>query len=172
MTYEKFEEIVLEFFDRRCLKLMVAKNKEYARGPDKLHNFKKAGGARRKSPEEALTGMHLKHKISIDDMVQDLEKRFQAEGPDFKISRKDLERWEEKIGDDINYDLLLLALLHERLEKGGSTHDKPESKDHCSSCLNHSNGPEPRDTVDPSRVVQTPDQLRYASFGSGGSHID
>lgn len=53
-----------------------------------------------------------------------------------------------------------------------SIHDKPESKDHCSSYLNNSNGPEPRDTVDPSRAIQTPDKLRHASFGSGRSHID
>lgn len=115
MTFEVFDKLIRKFFQINCVELMLAKNKEYARGKDKLHNFKRTGERRRKSPEEALAGMQEKHRTSIDDMVQDLEERFKTEGPNFKITKKELAIWEEKLRDDINYDLLLWALLNERV---------------------------------------------------------
>lgn len=116
MKLEVFEKLIKDFFQKNCLDLMVLKNKEYARGKDKLHNFKRAGERRRKSPEEALAGMQEKHRTSIDDMIQDLEERFKKEGSNFKITNEELAVWEEKIRDDINYDFLLWGLLNERVE--------------------------------------------------------
>jgi len=111
MTLDDFKELTISFIEENCYNLMFGeKNKEYARGQDKLHNFKKAGRRRGKSPEEALAGMLEKHLTSIDDMVQDLEKEFQN-GNDPEIN---LDKWKEKLRDAINYHLLTWALLNER----------------------------------------------------------
>jgi hypothetical protein len=87
---------------------MLSKNDHYARGDDKLHNFKKAAAfSPGKSQESALAGMLLKHTVSIFDMVGDI-----AEGKHAK-----LELWEEKVLDHINYLILLYAMIVERDDK-------------------------------------------------------
>lgn len=114
MGPDKFEKIVRDFFEKNCILLIVKKAGEYARGNDILHNFKKAGRRRGKSPEEALAGMQEKHRTSIDDMLQDLEARFQKEGPDMILTNMEISVWEEKLRDDICYSFLLWGLLLER----------------------------------------------------------
>ena len=49
--------------------------------------------------------MRIKHEVSLRDMVNDL-----AEGKSWS-----LEKWEEKLGDSINYTILLEGLIRERL---------------------------------------------------------
>lgn len=99
--------------------VLEAKNAEYASDTDKLHNFKRAGKMLRCSPEKALIGMWTKHIISILDMMDELEKKcgtsancFPSLDPDEYIGTI-----EEKIGDAINYLILLEALIKERYEK-------------------------------------------------------
>lgn len=114
MEMDEFKKVITEFVEKNCYKLMFGeKNIEYSRGGDKLHNFKKAGRRRGKSPEEALSGMLEKHLTSIDDMIQDLEFAFQ-EKLDYQVN---LNMWKEKLRDTINYYLLLWALLVEREKK-------------------------------------------------------
>jgi hypothetical protein len=84
----------------------VGKNTEYARGGDKLSNFKKASGRLGTTPESALLGMETKHSISIVDLIQDLDKGI----------HHPMSIWEEKIGDELNYMFLLRGLLAERYE--------------------------------------------------------
>lgn len=55
------------------------------------------------TPEKALLGMWIKHVISIADCINDDDDR-----QDVKISM-----WDEKIGDAINYLILLEALIKE-----------------------------------------------------------
>lgn len=111
MSPGDFEKLIRDFFERQCVGLMLGpKDKEYAREGDKLHNFKKAGRRRGKSSEEALMGMLEKHLTSIDDMAQDLEKRFQNK----EMMKPDLDKWREKIGDAINYFFLLWGLLNDK----------------------------------------------------------
>ncbi|KKL68834.1 hypothetical protein LCGC14_2121060, partial [marine sediment metagenome] len=81
-----------------------AKSAEYARGGDKLYNFYRAAVIDNISPIEALRGMHLKHRTSILDMLDDLE---QGKGHTQEL-------WSEKLADSINYHFLLWALLAER----------------------------------------------------------
>jgi len=105
MTHEEFEKV----FEARialCRSVLIEKNAEYARGGDKLSNFKKASGRLGSTPESALLGMETKHSISIVDLIQDLERG----------QHHSMAIWEEKIGDELNYLLLLRALLSERYE--------------------------------------------------------
>ena len=55
------------------------------------------------TPVKALGGMMAKHTVSVYDLIEDYE-----QGK--TISQ---EMWAEKIGDSINYLLLLTALLEE-----------------------------------------------------------
>jgi hypothetical protein len=84
---------------------LARKGKEYARG-DRLSNFKRAAEKLRCSPERALIGIAVKHEVSILDMVDDIEAG---------CSNAPLELWEEKIGDYINYAILLEGLIRDRL---------------------------------------------------------
>lgn len=54
--------------------LLIIKGKEYRRDGNVFHNFE--AGAKRKGTtrERVLDGMLLKHEVSIDDMINDLDK--------------------------------------------------------------------------------------------------
>ena len=98
---------------KKCEDLLLgAKNVEYSRNGDKLHNFKVAARMRNNTPEDALIGMWIKHIISILDIVDDINR---GETPVFEMV-------EEKITDSINYLLLLEALFEER-KKGEEEYD-------------------------------------------------
>lgn len=87
---------------QKCLDVLCKKADEYATD-DRLHNFKVAAELQGCTPIRALSGMMCKHTVSVYDLINDFE-----EGKDIP-----LELWEEKIGDSINYLLLLTALIHE-----------------------------------------------------------
>jgi hypothetical protein len=82
------------------------KAKEYSSAQDRLHNFKVAAKLSREkmTPEQALFGMMRKHLVSVIDIVENTEKGI---CPSAALR-------EEKIGDSINYLILLEALLVER----------------------------------------------------------
>lgn len=103
MLQAKFEEILQERIGeiRRVLGLKAA---EYVRDDDRLSNFKRAAAMLQISPEAALMGMLSKHLVSIMDMVDDVS---------LEIAHPRA-AWNEKIGDAINYLVLLDALLQER----------------------------------------------------------
>jgi len=103
MTIDKFNELVDYIVEERVKKVMCAKSSEYARGADKLHNFKRAAEIDGITPIEALRGMHLKHRTSILDMLDDLMQD--------KHHSKAL--WHEKLTDTLNYYILMWALLQE-----------------------------------------------------------
>ena len=84
--------------------IFTEKAKQYARG-DRLSNFKKAASFRGMSPEDILMGLVIKHFTALDDYVQDLTEE------DIFMP---IEQWLEKIGDVINYMILLEALVMER----------------------------------------------------------
>ena len=103
MTDKDFDGIV----ERRIAairEILLVKAKEYARNGDRLHNFKRASALLKCTPERALCGMLTKHIISVYDMVDDLERGVWT-------ARS---VWDEKIGDMINYAILLEALIEER----------------------------------------------------------
>ena len=88
-------------------KILLTKRAEYApEGGDRLHNFNRAAEMLRCTKEKALVGMWTKHIISLLDIVDNVEKKPPS-----------LELIEEKIGDSINYLILLEAMLKERIKK-------------------------------------------------------
>ena len=112
MKHNMFEKIL----NRRIeltKSVLASKNVEYASDSDKLHNFKRACKMIGCSPEKALIGMATKHFISILDIVDkiDSNKNYVA-----KSSVEVIAKVEEKIGDAINYLILLEALIKERYE--------------------------------------------------------
>lgn len=87
-----------------CAAVLGAKSTEYARHDDRLHNFKVIAAMRTVTPEDALIGLASKQWVSILDMVADLDNDRLAS----------MAQWNEKIGDVINYLVLLRALAAER----------------------------------------------------------
>lgn len=103
MTDAEFQRVVLGTV-KSIDAVLHQKAKEYARG-DRLHNFKKAAAAMSTTPEKACLSFWMKHVISICDLVNDIDSG--------KVAP--VEMWEEKLGDGINYLILLKAIVTERL---------------------------------------------------------
>lgn len=102
MNTEDFNKVIREQIER-CEATLCKKADEYATD-DRLHNFKVAAGIQNCLPTTALGGMMCKHTVSVYDMLRGLEA-----GKSYP-----LELWDEKIGDSINYLLLLAALIREQ----------------------------------------------------------
>jgi len=103
MKIEQFNKLVNETLEQTS-KVLVDKSVEYSIRADKLYNFKRAGKVQGVDPKEALLGMWTKHLVSIMDA---------AKG----VRVFDKETLDEKIGDNINYLILLKALLVEEMEE-------------------------------------------------------
>jgi hypothetical protein len=92
--------------------VLSKKAEEYAADNDRYHNFNVAGRILDVSPERALIGMWMKHVVSVLDLVDWIE-----DAP----AKLTAELIDEKVGDTINYLLLLEGLLYKRInEKTGS----------------------------------------------------
>ena len=108
MNIEKFSKL-LEYRIELMRSVLAAKSAEYSTTEDKLHNFKRAADMLQCTPERALIGMWSKHIISILDIVNKV---------DNNIALPPIDLLEEKIGDAINYLILLEALVKERIHYG------------------------------------------------------
>jgi len=105
-------ETLNRIIENRCQRIKAVlsiKNKEYAPNRDALHNFKRGGKMLDKTPESILIGFWMKHIISILDIVDSLPLNA-APG------QVNLEMLDEKIGDAVNYLILLESLIIERNE--------------------------------------------------------
>ena len=102
MSPDQFNTLLGQVIDNTTATL-GQKSKDYARGGDKLHNFKRAAAIGETTPAKALLGMMLKHETSVRDIVDDLEGG-QVHAP---------EHLQEKFGDIINYYILLYAVVLE-----------------------------------------------------------
>lgn len=111
MTQEKFNAFAKNFV-KQTTSVLYAKGKSYAlnRG-DRLEHFKRAAQYLDTTPQEACLAQATKHFISIRDMV------CVNDGTVFSP-----EQWDEKIGDAINYLVLLRALVIDE-EIGNVTND-------------------------------------------------
>jgi len=86
---------------------LSSKSDDYSYDSDKLFNFKLQGRIDGIAPIEALRGNQLKHRASICQGLDELE-------------QGKIRSWEwylEKYIDNINYDILSLALIKEQIEK-------------------------------------------------------
>lgn len=109
MSHEAFDEIL----DTRIgliRETLASKASEYAGGGNRLHNFEKASEWLSVAPEVALWGFLTKHLVSLSDMVENAG--YGRPYPD--------DVWDEKIGDTINYLILLEAVVKRKnyLEEG------------------------------------------------------
>jgi len=104
MTGDKFDDLLA-----RRLRLIEgtlgAKAAEYATAADRLHNFKRAAAVTGQHPAQACVGMMVKHLVSVLDIV-DASAAGRAAAADLI---------DEKVGDAINYLILLEAILKEGL---------------------------------------------------------
>ena len=102
MKTQVFNLLVKETF-KNATEILSAKAKTYATKEDRLDNFKQAAGLSRRTPVGSLKGMVDKHIVALSDFVYAHEHGFEVPA----------EEWEEKIGDIINYMVLLSAMLKE-----------------------------------------------------------
>jgi len=101
-------DIVIEHRLSECRKVLIEKAKEYAKDEDdKLHNFNRAAQVTGECREKALFGFFLKHLVSVMDIIDEMNKDH--------IPNRSLV--EEKIGDSINYLLLLEASIEDKRNK-------------------------------------------------------
>lgn len=99
--------VVLEQQYRKCADVLAHKKKEYTGDRiDRLSAFKIAASLQGCTPKAALAGMMSKHVVSLYDMCYSSLLQF------------DLEQWDEKITDCINYLILLKALIKEEQAYG------------------------------------------------------
>ena len=118
MTSDKFNEVISDRI-QKCLDTLGVKADEYAT-EDRLHNFNVAARLLGCTPHTALAGMMAKHTVSVYDLIQRHEK-------DEPIP---IEMWREKIGDHINYLLLLTAMVEgEQAARYSGEKEKPDGED-------------------------------------------
>jgi hypothetical protein len=106
METTKFDECI-ENRIHKIREILSAKAGEYATSGNRFHNFDVAARILNGTPEQALQGMMLKHIVSVLDLIQ------WAEEEEDLITATVID---EKIGDTINYLILLEGLLLRRLE--------------------------------------------------------
>lgn len=100
MTKDQFNKEVCNIMGK-CYALLNAKAAEYATDEDRLSAFKEAALLSKNTAETIAVNYMLKHIMSINDM----SKRPWKYSP---------EMWDEKLGDAINYLLIIKALIAER----------------------------------------------------------
>lgn len=108
MNKNTFERVVEDTLGM-AQKVLTRKSDEYSSSDDKLHNFDKAKDFMRCNTKEyALLGMLNKHLVSVVDMIERFEKT--GELPTSNMI-------DEKIGDSINYFILLKACFYDDMIK-------------------------------------------------------
>ena len=99
MTTPEFNKIVEDLTDQ-IKSTLIRKQAEYNLDDDRLSVFKRAAGIQQQTTAQALLGMMTKHVVSIYDYVEQNKKFTEA------LAR-------EKICDNLNYLILLYAVLQE-----------------------------------------------------------
>lgn len=105
MNHDRFNAIVNRRFEE-CEAVLASKDEEYSSETDRLHNFYVAARMQGCSPPKALQGMLVKHIVSVWDMIDRMD-RDPVYVPDRALIK-------DKIGDVINYMVLLEGLMDDR----------------------------------------------------------
>ena len=106
-TKDDFHNIMSSTFSE-CSVVLSSKNDEYAKPTNRFHNFEQGVGRNgNETREQVLLNFKMKHDISVEDLVKDL-----GNG---KFPTK--EYLDEKIGDSINYLVLLKASIYDGIKK-------------------------------------------------------
>jgi hypothetical protein len=106
MERTKFDNIVTNTLDK-IQELLVVKGREYSRNDNPMHNFDKGVQRTGLIRERIIEGFALKHEISIDDMIEDMQK---GKLPEYDVV-------EEKFNDAITYLLLKKASILDKLDE-------------------------------------------------------
>lgn len=106
MTKEFFKKVLSETLEDINQKLGI-KAMEYTRNNNPMHNFESGANVLGCTREDVINFYALKHRVSIDDIRNDI-----AEG---KLPKR--ETVEEKFGDLINYLILEKASILDRIKK-------------------------------------------------------
>lgn len=104
MEISEFDEVV-ENALKRSKHVLIHKAKEYAKEGDRLHNFNRGSEIAGCSREKVLKGFLLKHLVSVFDIIDDIDKGIIPERAFI----------DEKIGDSINYFILLEASIVDKI---------------------------------------------------------
>lgn len=108
MTSHEFNQIFNNRIDQ-IKNVLQFKADHYADDNDRLHNFKAAASLRDTNAIDALNGMMAKHIVSIQDMLN----KFNGVS-EMDYGALPTQKWvDEKIGDTINYLILLESVLTE-----------------------------------------------------------
>lgn len=99
MKNEVFNEVIDEILTS-SRDVLTRKSEGYSTDEDRLHNFRTGAALNGITMEQVCWGMATKHIISIRDMVMSGE-------------TYDVDIWDEKLGDAINYLALLKAITVE-----------------------------------------------------------
>lgn len=119
MDVHKYKEAINSMISF-CYDLLIGdKFEQYANSKDVFKSFNIASDLQDITPEQALIGMMSKHTASIKKMADDI---FDKQIELVDIVNKDavnaekykLGVWREKIGDSINYLLILYAMIYSR----------------------------------------------------------
>jgi hypothetical protein len=106
MNRQQFDEFVKQTL-KQIETCLITKGKEYDRNDNPMHNFDKGEAKSGRIRERVIEAYSLKHEVSIDDMIDDLEK---GVFPDQKAV-------DEKFIDHINYMILKKASIQDKLDK-------------------------------------------------------
>ena len=102
MDSKTFNEILISRIGK-IQDTLRKKGDEYVVGGDILHSFRAAANITNTTPERALRGMMMKHLVSVLDIIESED-----------ITPIDVV--DEKLGDLINYLILLEACLIDRIQ--------------------------------------------------------
>lgn len=119
MTPKRFNLLVLEQVEA-IQTVLTSKAKEYADDEDRLHNFKVAAAFAGTRPTEECWGFARKHLVSLMDMVKS--------GKEYPMAL-----WQEKLGDAVNYLILLRACV-EDWQRNGCAHENHDHGLPCPDC--------------------------------------
>ncbi len=109
-----FNKLVKSMFFE-CERTLAKKRQNYAPTGDRLINFKVSARRRGITPEQALWGFRDKHDTAIQQAIQN-PREIHTE-----------EEWQEWIKDNINYLVLLYALIKERNGGQEANADSPQN---------------------------------------------
>ena|SRR5690606_16315364 len=104
MDEEKFEQLVQETLGQ-IEKTLIEKGREYRRNSNPFHNFDEGQRLTGQLRERVIDGFALKHQISINDMVNDLEK---GKNPTKEVV-------DEKFNDFIIYQIIKKISILDKL---------------------------------------------------------
>jgi hypothetical protein len=103
---EKFFDKQVESTLQKIRDLLIVKGKEYRRNNDVYHNFNVGAKISGQIPEKVLQGFLLKHLVSYQDILNDIEQG--------KLPSKELV--EEKLNDIITYYVIQKTQILNRIE--------------------------------------------------------